>query len=191
MLFPQHPTIHDPKTKSCSMGSSKAAGASSSAILFPRLKTQTPPGAPDPEPPHAAKTLSFQAHVAVISSGVCGRLKNTKCRPRRKSYVWRHRPTEVVIWKVVFPSGIELKGTMVGETSPRVFSLVSHTPGPVQAANSYLNVLGMEKIFSTRTVAAAGHSFPLRLFVALREAIRRHHHQWPKAFRNPRWNSRS
>lgn len=32
----------------------------------------------------------------------------------------RHRPTEVVIWKVVFPSGREVKGTAVGETKPIV-----------------------------------------------------------------------
>ena len=33
----------------------------------------------------------------------------------------RHRPTEVVIWKVVFPKGMEVKGTSVEETSPRVY----------------------------------------------------------------------
>ena len=32
----------------------------------------------------------------------------------------RHRPTEVVTWKVVFPSGREVKGIEVGETRPIV-----------------------------------------------------------------------
>ena len=32
----------------------------------------------------------------------------------------KHRPTEVVTWKVVFPSGREVKGTGVGETRPMV-----------------------------------------------------------------------
>lgn len=33
----------------------------------------------------------------------------------------RHRPTEVVTWKVVFPRGREVKGTGVGETRPMVY----------------------------------------------------------------------
>lgn len=45
----------------------------------------------------------------------------TRLRPRFRSYVWRDRPTDVVIWKVVFPKGIEVKGTLVGETNPTVY----------------------------------------------------------------------
>jgi hypothetical protein len=44
----------------------------------------------------------------------------TRFRPLFKSYVCRHRPTEVVIWNVVFPSGRVVKGTVVGETKPTV-----------------------------------------------------------------------
>lgn len=45
----------------------------------------------------------------------------TKCSPRFKSYVCSERPTEVVIWKVVLPSGIEVKGMLVGDTRPTVY----------------------------------------------------------------------
>jgi hypothetical protein len=44
----------------------------------------------------------------------------TRFRPRFKSYVCSDRPTEVVIWKVVLPSGRVVKGTLVGETRPTV-----------------------------------------------------------------------
>jgi hypothetical protein len=55
-----------------------------------------------------------------MSAGTWGRVTNTRLSPRFKSYVWRDRPTEVVIWKVVLPKGSEVNGTGVGETSPTV-----------------------------------------------------------------------
>jgi hypothetical protein len=37
------------------------------------------------------------------------------------------RPTEVEIWKVVLPRGIEVNGTLVGDTKPTVYGVtVSH-----------------------------------------------------------------
>lgn len=72
-------------------------------------------------PPHAARTTFFHAKVAVIFSGVWGRVIKTRFSPRRKSYVCSDRPTEVVIWNVALPSGIEVKGTSVGETRPTVY----------------------------------------------------------------------
>lgn len=49
-------------------------------------------------------------------------MMKTRFKPRLRSYVWRDRPTEVVIWKVVLPNGIEVKGTLVGETNPTVYA---------------------------------------------------------------------
>ena len=51
----------------------------------------------------------------------------TRFRPFFKSYVWSERPTEVVIWKVVFPSGREVNGTSVGDTRPTVYQKNSAT----------------------------------------------------------------
>lgn len=53
-------------------------------------------------------------------SGVCGRVRKTRFRPFRRSYVWRHLPTDVVIWKVVLPSGRTVNGTAVAEMRPIV-----------------------------------------------------------------------
>lgn len=102
------------------MGSSTTSGVSRDAIFLPRLKTQTPPEEPGRTLPHAAKTLSCHAKVAVIISGVSGLEMNTRFRPRLKSYVCRERPTEVVIWKVALPKRTVVKGTEVGDTSPKV-----------------------------------------------------------------------
>lgn len=49
----------------------------------------------------------------------------TRLSPRLRSYVCRDLPTEVVIWKVVLPSGMEVKETSVGDTSPTVWVIVS------------------------------------------------------------------
>lgn len=81
MVLQPHPTIHEPNTSNCSIGSVAPiapavavgeAGNGNSPIFFPRLKTQTPCAdslASDPLP-QAASTLSFQAHIAVIAAGV-------------------------------------------------------------------------------------------------------------------------
>lgn len=45
----------------------------------------------------------------------------TRFRPRLRSYVCRDRPTDVVIWNVVLPRGMEVNGTLVGETNPTVY----------------------------------------------------------------------
>lgn len=55
-----------------------------------------------------------------MSSGHNGVLKKIRFRPRRRSYVCRLLPTDVVIWNVVLPKGTEVKGTGVEETSPIV-----------------------------------------------------------------------
>jgi hypothetical protein len=120
MVLLQHPTIHDPKASKVSIGSAAPRALSSSATFFPRWNTQTPLSSPGKDPPQAAKTRSFQAHVAVIVAGVCGLVKKIKLRPCRKSYVCKQRPTDVVIWNVVFPTATEVKGTRVGDTSPKV-----------------------------------------------------------------------
>lgn len=52
------------------MGSTGPGGLCNSATFLPRLNIQTPAGDPGRRPPHAAKTASFQAYVAVIMSGV-------------------------------------------------------------------------------------------------------------------------
>lgn len=57
----------------------------------------------------------------MISAGVWGRVMKTRLSPRLRSYVCSARPTEVVIWNVVLPRGIEAKGTPVGETRPMVW----------------------------------------------------------------------
>jgi hypothetical protein len=49
-------------------------------------------------------------------------VRKTRFRPRFRSYVCRHRPTEVVIWKEVFPNGIDVNGTAVEDTRPMVYS---------------------------------------------------------------------
>lgn len=103
------------------MGPFKSAGLSRTPTLLPRLKTQTAPGDCGRRWPQAANTLSCQAHVAVIISGVCGRVKKIRFRPRRRSYVCSECPTEVVIWKVDLPKRTDVNGTGVGDTSPSVF----------------------------------------------------------------------
>jgi hypothetical protein len=55
-----------------------------------------------------------------MSSGAFGRVRKTRWRPRVRSYVCRHLPTEVVIWKVVLPRGIDVNGTEVDDTKPIV-----------------------------------------------------------------------
>lgn len=117
--------IHEPKIQIESMFSCRARGISSSAVILPRLKVHTPRADCASCPPHAAKTRSFHAKLAVMKSGVCGRVMKLRLRPLRRSYVCRLRPTEVVSWKVVFPSGILVKGTEVGETNPTVCRKVS------------------------------------------------------------------
>ena len=42
---------------------------------------------------------------------------------------------EVVIWKVVLPSGTEVKGTVVGDTSPRVYKRVSQMDQVVRVSD--------------------------------------------------------
>lgn len=116
------PTIHEPKTSNRSIGPRRFAGTSRDAIFFPRLKTHIPPGDPGWKFPQAAKTLSCQENVAVITPGVWGRLTKTKFRPRRTSYVCKEYPTEVVIWNVDFPRRTHASGTGVGDTSPNVFN---------------------------------------------------------------------
>ena len=68
----------------------------------------------------------------MIKYGVWGLLRKTRASPRLRSYVCSDWPTEVVIWKVVLPSGIDVKGTEVGETSPmvlrRMISTTFHSP---------------------------------------------------------------
>lgn len=120
MLELVQPTIQDPKTSSRSMGPAIFVGTSKDATLLPRLKTHAPPGDPGRKLPQAAKTLSFQEWTAVIVSGVWGRLTNTKLSPRRKSYVCKEFPTEVVIWYVAFPKRTQVNGTAVGDTKPNV-----------------------------------------------------------------------
>lgn len=67
------------------MGWSRSLGSSSSATLFPLWNTQNPWPSPWRESPQAAKTFSFQATVAVISAGACGRVMKTRFRPRFRS----------------------------------------------------------------------------------------------------------
>lgn len=62
----------------------------------------------------------------------------TRFSPRFKSYVCSERPTEVVIWKVVLPSGSEVNGTLVGDTSPTVYSkYVSQAQDLYKVSNTY------------------------------------------------------
>jgi hypothetical protein len=103
------------------MRSMPPRGSSSSATFFPRWKIHTPRSELLLGPDQAAKTTFFHASVAEISSGVWGRVMKTRLSPRLRSYVWRERPTEVVIWKVVLPSGSAVKGTLVGDTRPTVY----------------------------------------------------------------------
>ena len=105
----------------CLSGSVVPRGSSSSATRFPLLNTHTPSASSVNPPPHAANTRSFQANIAVISAGVWGRVIKVRLSPLRRSKVCRHLPTDVVIWKVVFPNGMEVKGTSVDETRPRVY----------------------------------------------------------------------
>lgn len=121
MIDVRHPMIHEPKHRICLTGSWDCAGISNSPTFPPRLRIQMPCSPPGSSRPHAAKTRSFQAHVAVIGSGVSGLLRKTRLSPFRRSYVWTQRPTEVVSWNVVLPNGIEVKGTAVGETKPTVW----------------------------------------------------------------------
>ncbi len=104
------------------MGSVRSVDSSNSAIFLPRLKTHRPCSVS--AVPHAAKTRSFHARVAVMSSGVWGRVRKTRLRPRFRSKVCRQRPTEVVIWKEVLPRGIEVNGMEVEDTRPIVCSLL-------------------------------------------------------------------
>lgn len=66
----------------------------------------------------------------------------TRFKPRLRSYVWRDRPTEVVIWKVVLPRGIDVKGTLVGDTNPTVYVYISsqisvmYSKGPASCAEN-------------------------------------------------------
>ena len=125
MLVALHPIIHSPNASNRVTFSLDPRGRSNSPIFFPRWKTQTPLSDSGRAPPQAASTTFFHARVAVISSGVCGLVRNTRCRPFFKSYVCRDRPTEVVIWKVALPSGREVKGTLVGDTRPTVWRVFS------------------------------------------------------------------
>jgi hypothetical protein len=56
-------------------------------------------------------------------SGVCGLVRKMRLSPRRKSYVCKLLPTDVVTWKVVLPRDTEVNGTGVGETRPTVCKL--------------------------------------------------------------------
>ena len=56
-------------------------------------------------------------------SGVCGLVRKMRLSPRRKSYVCKLLPTDVVTWKVVLPRGTEVKGTGVGDTRPTVYKM--------------------------------------------------------------------
>ena len=116
----QHPTIHDPKMNSCRTDSFIPAGISSSSIFLALLKTHIPPLSSVSLPPHAANSRSLKANIAVMTSGVWGLVIKVRFNPLRRSYVCKHRPTEVVIWKVDLPSGTEVNGTLLEETSPKV-----------------------------------------------------------------------
>ena len=116
----QTPTIHDPKIQKLFTFSLQSRGICSSACFLPRLNTHTPLCSPASFPPHAANTLSFHAALAVMTSGVCGRVTKTRFNPLFRSYVCKLRPTEVDIWNVVLPNGTVVKGTAVGDTRPMV-----------------------------------------------------------------------
>ena len=113
--------IHEPNTKSCLIAS-RLGGNGISPTFFPRLKIQMPLGCPGSWAPQAATTLSVHVVLAVMTSGVWGLVIKASCKPRRRSYVCRLRPMEVVTWNVVLPRGSVVKGTVVGETNPIVCS---------------------------------------------------------------------
>ena len=146
MLVAQHPIIHSPNTNMRVMFSLEPRGSSNSSTFFPRWKIQMPLCDFGCDPPQAAKTTFFHASVAVMYSGVCGLVRKTRCRPLLRSYVCRDCPTEVVIWNVALPSGRDVKGTLVGDTRPTVWKVVSAL---VDVVFTWDSLLCTERKFST------------------------------------------